>query len=191
MLAPHYTTSRFSSTRKTMWQISPFFIQKALDAIAGKVKNAFQFMNGTLLVQVFRDEQAETVLKSEFLKLYPFQTKYDTSQLLLGSCDCWLVEWDDQWWDSDCSCQLLCARSIQTSSSHCCLNIWSSYPAYHHWSSVWNSNYIRLNSESIEMLPVSESWSYLACYVAIVRVAMGKLHVHTHLTLRTATKPFQ
>jgi hypothetical protein len=36
-------------------------------------------MNGTLLVQVFRDEQAETLLKAEFLKLYPFQTKHDIS----------------------------------------------------------------------------------------------------------------
>lgn len=36
-------------------------------------------MNGTLLVQVFRGEQAETLLKAEFLKLYPFLTKHDMS----------------------------------------------------------------------------------------------------------------
>jgi hypothetical protein len=47
-----------------------------LDAITDKVKNAFQFMNGTLLVQVFRDEQEETLLKAKFLKLYPFQTNF-------------------------------------------------------------------------------------------------------------------
>jgi hypothetical protein len=52
---------------KTMRDISPFYTQKTLDRIAGKVKNSSCLKNGTLLEEERNDEQAELPLKATLL----------------------------------------------------------------------------------------------------------------------------
>jgi hypothetical protein len=54
-----------------MGQINPFYVQKALDSIAGKVKNASPLKNGTLLIEVHNDKQAELLLKATLRGLHP------------------------------------------------------------------------------------------------------------------------
>jgi hypothetical protein len=47
MPAPRFLTFRLKDTERNMTNINPFYIQKALDGIAGKVKNASRLKNGT------------------------------------------------------------------------------------------------------------------------------------------------
>jgi hypothetical protein len=54
--APRFVTFRLKDTAKTMKNIGPFYIQKALSSIAGKVTNVSRLMNGTPLAEA-RDEK--------------------------------------------------------------------------------------------------------------------------------------
>jgi hypothetical protein len=70
---------RLKDTEENMRNINPFYIQKALDCIAGKVKNAYHMKNGTLFVEVQNDKQAEVLLKANLLGSYPVQVERHTS----------------------------------------------------------------------------------------------------------------
>jgi hypothetical protein len=72
MLALHYVF-KLKSVEKTLRQINPFSIHKALDAITREVKNISRLKNGMLLVEVFSDKQAETPLKTQLLRSYSVQ----------------------------------------------------------------------------------------------------------------------
>jgi hypothetical protein len=62
-----------------MRQINPFYVQKALDSIAGKVKNASRLKNGTLLIEVYNDKQAELLLKATLLGSHLIYAKRHSS----------------------------------------------------------------------------------------------------------------
>jgi hypothetical protein len=79
MPAPRIITFKLKDTEKNMRNINPFYIQKALDGIAGKVKNASRLKNGTLLVEVQNDKQAEVLMKANILGSYPIQVERHTS----------------------------------------------------------------------------------------------------------------
>jgi hypothetical protein len=74
---------RLASTENTMQNINPFYIQKALDSIAGQVKNASRLKEGTPLVDVSNEKQANVLLKNKFHGSYPIQMESRTS---LNSC---------------------------------------------------------------------------------------------------------
>jgi hypothetical protein len=59
MPASRVVTFEFENTDKIMRHINPFFIQKVLDAIAGKVKNASRLRNETLLIETQNEKQGE------------------------------------------------------------------------------------------------------------------------------------
>jgi hypothetical protein len=69
---------RLKNTENNMRTISLFYIQKALDDIAGKVKNASRLKDGTLLVEVQNDKQAEVLLEVNLLGSYPVQVETHT-----------------------------------------------------------------------------------------------------------------
>jgi hypothetical protein len=75
MPAPCFITFRLKDTEKMMRNVNPFYIQKALNGIVGKVKNASHLKNGTLLVEVQNDKQAEVLLKANLLGSYPVQVE--------------------------------------------------------------------------------------------------------------------
>jgi hypothetical protein len=79
MPAPLFITFRLKDTEKNMCNINPFYTHKALDGIAGKVKNASRLKNGTQLVEVQNDKQAELLLKANFFGSYPIQIERHTS----------------------------------------------------------------------------------------------------------------
>jgi hypothetical protein len=81
MLAPLFITFRLKDTEKNMRNINPLNIQKALDGIAGKVKNASCLKNGTLPVEVQNDKQAEVLLKANLLGSYPIQVERHITSL--------------------------------------------------------------------------------------------------------------
>lgn len=51
----------------TMRNVNPFCIQKNMVIIAGKMKNASHLKNGSLLVKVHIEKQAELLLKTDIL----------------------------------------------------------------------------------------------------------------------------
>jgi hypothetical protein len=53
MLVHIFLTFKLQSTEKIVWNINPSYIQKNLDTVAGKVKNASHLKNGILLVEVY------------------------------------------------------------------------------------------------------------------------------------------
>jgi hypothetical protein len=79
MPAPRLVTFRLKNSEKNMRQINPFYVQKALDSIAGKVKNASRLKNGTLLIEVHKDKQAELLLKATFLGSQPIYAERHSS----------------------------------------------------------------------------------------------------------------
>jgi hypothetical protein len=56
--------------RKTMKDLSPFYIQKVLSQIARPVKNASRLHDRTLLVGTKIDEQSKKLLKQKLLGSY-------------------------------------------------------------------------------------------------------------------------
>jgi hypothetical protein len=52
-----FVTFHLKDTDKTMRNISPFCIQKALDSISGKVNDASRLENGTVLVEARNDKR--------------------------------------------------------------------------------------------------------------------------------------
>jgi hypothetical protein len=78
MPAARFITFRLKDTEKNI-NINLFHIQKALDGVTGKVKNASRLKNGTLLVEVQNNRQAEVLMKANLLGSYPVQAERDTS----------------------------------------------------------------------------------------------------------------
>jgi len=74
-----FVTFRLKDSDKNMRQINPFYVQKALDSIAGKVKNASRLKNGTLLIEVHNDKQAELLLKATLLGSHPIYAERHSS----------------------------------------------------------------------------------------------------------------
>jgi hypothetical protein len=54
-----------------MKDLSPFYIQVALNPMAGPVMNASMLQDGTLLVETKMDEQSNELLKQKLLGSYP------------------------------------------------------------------------------------------------------------------------
>jgi hypothetical protein len=73
MPALRFVTFRLKDTDKNMRHINPFYVQKALDARAGKVKNVSRLRNGTLLIETRNDKQTELLLKANLLSSYPVE----------------------------------------------------------------------------------------------------------------------
>jgi hypothetical protein len=67
------------STEKIMHIINPFYIQNALDSIAGKVNNVSRLKSSILLVDVSNDKQADILLKASLLGSCPIQVERHTS----------------------------------------------------------------------------------------------------------------
>jgi hypothetical protein len=59
MPVPHLLIFKLKDMGKATHQINPFYIQKALNTVAVKVKNTTGLKNGTLLVETWIDKQAE------------------------------------------------------------------------------------------------------------------------------------
>lgn len=57
--ALRFLTVQFARTSKTFRNLNLFYIHKNLDAVAGKVKNASHLRNGTLLVEVLKQQAFE------------------------------------------------------------------------------------------------------------------------------------
>jgi hypothetical protein len=53
--------------KKSIRRASPFYIQKALDSNTENVRNATRLKNGTFLVDMFNDKQAETLIKANII----------------------------------------------------------------------------------------------------------------------------
>jgi hypothetical protein len=70
---------RLKDCDMTVKNISPFYIQRAVDSTAGKVSNASRLKNGTLLVQARNERQAEVLLKATLLGSYPMHVGRHTS----------------------------------------------------------------------------------------------------------------
>jgi hypothetical protein len=62
MPAPSFITFKLQAPKKFMRDNNPFYVQKALDGIAGKGRNATRLKNRTLLVDIFNEKQAEVLL---------------------------------------------------------------------------------------------------------------------------------
>jgi hypothetical protein len=56
-----------------MRNINPFYVRKALDGVAGKMKNTSRLKNGKLIAEVQNNKYSEVWLKSILLGSYPVQ----------------------------------------------------------------------------------------------------------------------
>jgi hypothetical protein len=72
MPAPHFITFKLQDPKKSTRGINPFYVQKALDGIAGKVRNATRLKNGALLVDVFNEKEQMFSLRLNSLILILF-----------------------------------------------------------------------------------------------------------------------
>jgi hypothetical protein len=54
-----------------MKDLSPFYIQKVLNQIAGHVKNVSRLQDGSLLVKIKTDDQRKKLLRQKLLGSYP------------------------------------------------------------------------------------------------------------------------
>jgi hypothetical protein len=79
MPALHFKTFKLQD----MCEINPFDIQKALDGVASKVRNATQLKNETLLVEVFNEKQVEVLLKTKLISCFLVHVERSTS--LMGN----------------------------------------------------------------------------------------------------------
>jgi hypothetical protein len=71
MPAPRFITFRLKVIERNMRNFNPFYLQKILGGIAGKVKNAPRLKNRTLLKEVQNDRQAEVLLEANLLESCP------------------------------------------------------------------------------------------------------------------------
>jgi hypothetical protein len=69
--APRPVTFRLKDADRTVKSISPFYIQTALDSIAGETTSASRLKSGTLLVEARNETQAEVFLKATVLGSHP------------------------------------------------------------------------------------------------------------------------
>jgi hypothetical protein len=58
---------RLRDAEKTVRGATPFYIQKAIGAVRGTVRNVSQLNNCMLLLEVHSKEQAEIILKTQTL----------------------------------------------------------------------------------------------------------------------------
>ena len=80
MPPPRLLSVTVDGTEKTMQNISPFYIKRALDAMLGKVKNATRLRNGSLLVETLNPKQSETLMKAKLLGSYPIKVNRHSSR---------------------------------------------------------------------------------------------------------------
>ncbi|KAJ4428446.1 hypothetical protein ANN_24483 [Periplaneta americana] len=76
---PKFICITLTGTEKTMKNISPFYIRRALDGLVGKVKNATRLRNGSLLVETLSAKQSETLLKAKLLGSYLIKAERHSS----------------------------------------------------------------------------------------------------------------
>jgi hypothetical protein len=79
---PHFFCIQLNSKEETMKNISPFYIQKALDNIAGKVRNASCLRNGSLLVKTLNKRQSKLLLRATFLGSHPITVERHGSLIM-------------------------------------------------------------------------------------------------------------
>jgi hypothetical protein len=65
--------------KKSVTFIDPSYVQRTLDGVAGKGKNATLLKTRTLFVEVFKDKQAESLLKANLLVSHPIYVLRHTS----------------------------------------------------------------------------------------------------------------
>jgi hypothetical protein len=70
-------------TRKTLKYLSPFYIQKPLDQIAGPVRNTSRLRDGSL-VEARTDAQSKKLLKPKLLGPHPVLVEKQNPQLNQG-----------------------------------------------------------------------------------------------------------
>jgi hypothetical protein len=63
-------TFKLQDPKKSMLDITPLYVQISLDGHAEKVRNATRLKNGTLLLEVFKEKQAEAVRKVNLLRFH-------------------------------------------------------------------------------------------------------------------------
>ena len=68
---PKFLCVKLTSENATMKSISPFYIQRALDFIAGKVKNATRSRDGSLIVETNSPAQSDKLLKATLFGSHP------------------------------------------------------------------------------------------------------------------------
>jgi hypothetical protein len=72
-----------------MKDLSPFYIQNALDQIGGPVRNTSRLRDGSLLVETQTDEQTKKLLKQKLLGSYPVTVeKHQTLNSIRGVIFC-------------------------------------------------------------------------------------------------------
>ncbi|KAJ4425469.1 hypothetical protein ANN_28085 [Periplaneta americana] len=76
---PKFICITLDGTEKTMKNISPFYVRRALDGLVGKVRNATRLRNGSLPVETASAKQSETVLKAKVLESYPIRVERHSS----------------------------------------------------------------------------------------------------------------
>ncbi|KAJ4425685.1 hypothetical protein ANN_27881 [Periplaneta americana] len=76
---PKFISITLDGTEKTMKDISPFYVRRALDGLVGKVRNATRLRNGSLLVETASAKQSETLLKAKLLGSYPIKVERHSS----------------------------------------------------------------------------------------------------------------
>lgn len=79
MPPPRFVSLTIDGNEKTMKNLSPFYIKRALDAMIGKVRNATRLRNGSLLVETLSPKQSETLLKAKLLGSYPIKVERHSS----------------------------------------------------------------------------------------------------------------
>lgn len=67
---PRFLTIHRNDTERTMKDLSQFYIQKALDQMAGPVKNTSRLRDGPILVETKTDDQSKKLLKQKLLGSY-------------------------------------------------------------------------------------------------------------------------
>jgi hypothetical protein len=80
----------------TMKDLSPFYIQAALDLMAKPVKNASRLRDGTVLVQTKTDKQNEQLLIQKLLGSYPVLAEKQNLLLNQGCIFCSQVDECDE-----------------------------------------------------------------------------------------------
>jgi hypothetical protein len=63
MPIPHFITFKLKDPKKSLQDINPVYVQKALDGIAGKVRNT------TLLVKVFNEKQRSSLRQNSSVRI--------------------------------------------------------------------------------------------------------------------------
>jgi len=60
ILPPQFLTMQLVGTEKTFRKLNMLYVQRNLDSLARKIRNASCLRNGTLLVEVFNEKQLDS-----------------------------------------------------------------------------------------------------------------------------------